>query len=276
MQIKRQLLRDFDHFARRMRLQYIFHGENTKPHPFHVKSTWKPPVQPSVVLESYLEEVKIQLAELELKIPKDNLNPAEREALKALKRDTNINLKKADKGTTTVVLNIEDKIKEGRTQLDNREHYRPLVNPMVEETNLRAQQLISDLYLGNHIDEMTKTWLWQTPQPPRIPIFYTLTKIHKPTPVGRPIISGCDGPTERLSSFVDKLLQPIAQQQKSYLKDTTHFINFLNKTKVPENTILVSMDVTSLYTNIPQEEGINIVCNAYEAHDYCKERSNLS
>jgi len=50
--------------------------------------------------------------------PKNNLNPAEREALKALKRDTNINLKKADKRTTSVVLNI-DKIKEGQTQLDN-------------------------------------------------------------------------------------------------------------------------------------------------------------
>ena len=55
-------------------------------------------------------------------------------------------------------------------------------------------------------------------------------------------------------SFVDKLLQPMAQQQKSYLKDTTHFINFLEKTKVPENTIFVSMDVMSLCTNIPQEE----------------------
>ena len=29
-----------------------------------------------------------------------------------------------------------------------------------------------------------------TPNSPRIPIFYTLTKIYKPTPVGRPIISG--------------------------------------------------------------------------------------
>ena len=156
MQTKKQLLRDVDHFARRMCLQYIFHGENTNPHPFHVKSTWKPQVQPSVALESYLEEVKIKLAELELKNPKDNLNPAERETLNTLKRDTNINLKKADKGTTSVVLNIEDKIKEGQIQLNYREHYRPLVNPMVEETNLRVQQLISGLYLGNHIDEMTK------------------------------------------------------------------------------------------------------------------------
>ena len=30
------------------------------------------------------------------------------------------------------------------------------------------------------------------------------------------------------------------------------------------NAFLVSMDVSSLYTNIPQEDGITIVCNAYE------------
>ena len=93
--------------------------------------------------------------------------------------------------------------------------------------------------------------------------FYTLTKIHKPIPVGRPIISGCEGPTERISSFVDNLPQPIAKAQKSYLKDTTHFINFKENTKVTENTVLVSMDVTSLYTNIPQEEEMKL-CIAYE------------
>ena len=80
----------------------------------------------------------------------------------------------------------------------------------------------------------------------------------------RPIILGCDGPTERISSFKDNILQPIAKTQKSYLKDTTNFINFIERTKVPENTILVSMDVTSLYTNIPQEEGIDTVCEADE------------
>ena len=43
-QIRKQLLRDYDNFARRMRLRYIFHGQDKEPHPFHVKSTWKPPV----------------------------------------------------------------------------------------------------------------------------------------------------------------------------------------------------------------------------------------
>jgi len=111
---------------------------------------------------------------------------------------------------------------------------------------------------------MTAKWLFLTPDPPRIPVFYTLTKIHKPTPVGRPIISGCDGPTERISVFADHLIQPIAQKQASYLKDVTDFLNLIEKTKLLKNTILVSIDVTSLYTNIPQEEGITTVSEAYE------------
>ena len=134
---------------------------------------------------------------------------------------------------------------------------------MVKDTSLRVLLLVNELYQQNYIDDMTKKWLCLTPNPPRGLVFYTLTKIHKPTPVGRPIISGCDGPTT--TSFVDRLLQPIAQKQKSYLKDTTDFINLIETTRVPKNAILVSMDVTSLYTNIPQEEGVETVCKTYDS-----------
>ena len=141
-----------------MRLRYIFHGQDKEPHPFHVKSTWKPPVQPSVALESYLEEVRTQLAEVKLTKPKNNLPPEEREALKALKNNNEINLKKADKGTTTVVLSKQDKINEGQIQLNNKDHYMPLEQPMVGETNRKVTQLIiyNELYRRNHIDEMIK------------------------------------------------------------------------------------------------------------------------
>ena len=47
------------------------------------------------------------------------------------------------------------------------------------------------------------------------------------------------------------------------LQDTTDFLKLKEKTKIVKE-MLVAMDVTSLYTNIPQKEGINIVCNAYE------------
>ena len=122
---------------------------------------------------------------------------------------------------------------------------------MVTETSQKVKELIKALYHCNYIDEMTEKWLYITPNRPRIPVFYTLTKIPKPNPVGRPIISGCDNPSERISSFVDYFLQPIAKVQESYLKDTTDFLNFIEKTKVAKDTILVSMDVRSLYANIP-------------------------
>ena len=208
--------------------------------------------------------MRFALATINIEKPKDNLLHGERCVLKELSRDENIILKKADKGTTTVIMNIEHKIYEGQILLDVINNYRPLGKPMVDTTAKNVQRMIKSLLQEGHIGDMTVKWLSLTPNPPRIPVFYTLTKIHKPTPVGRPIISGCDGPTERISAFVDHLLQPIAQIQPSYLKDTTDFINFVEKTKLPSKAILVSMDVTSLYTNIPQEQGINTVCEAYE------------
>ena len=62
-------------------------------------------------------------------------------------------------------------------------------------------------------------------------IFYKLTKIHVPILVGRSKISGCEGPTERISSFVETLPQPMVQLQQSYMKDATAFHQFHRKNK---------------------------------------------
>ena len=69
-QIRQQLLRDFEQFAGRMRLQYMHYGAEKKQHPFFVKSIWNRPVQQAVSLETHLEEVKISLAEINVTKPK--------------------------------------------------------------------------------------------------------------------------------------------------------------------------------------------------------------
>lgn len=178
--LRTQLLQDFKDFARRMRLQFIYHGEDNNIHPFYVKSNWEPPVQRSVALESYLEEVKIQLAHIPITKPKHNLPLQERKAITELKNSSEINIKKADKGTSTVIMQKKEKAKEGQVLPDDRNNYTPLAEPMVQETSQKVKKIIEDLYQGNFIDEMTLKWLSQTPNPPRVPVFYTLTKIHKP------------------------------------------------------------------------------------------------
>ena len=103
--ITRQILQDYKAFVRRMRLKYLFHGENKSIHPFYVKSNSELPVQPLVTLEHYLEEVKLQNAEIKITRPKHNLSSKERKALNALKQNKDLNFQKVDKGTTHVVMN---------------------------------------------------------------------------------------------------------------------------------------------------------------------------
>ena len=66
---------------------------------------------------------------------RNNLPHRESQAIKELEQNTNINIKKADKGTTTVIMNKEDKIRKGQVLLDKRENYESLVLPMVTETS---------------------------------------------------------------------------------------------------------------------------------------------
>ena len=48
----------------------------------------------------------------------------------------------------------------------------------------------------------------------------------------------------------------------SYIKDTTDFINKTKDLDLPDDSILVTMDVSALYTNIPNDEGIEAVKNS--------------
>ena len=76
----------------------------------HVKSNWQPPPHPSVALETYLEETKLEIASTVFYPQLDNISAGERAAINALKENSGLNLKKADKGTTLVILNTTQKI----------------------------------------------------------------------------------------------------------------------------------------------------------------------
>ena len=80
----------------------------------------------------------------------------------------------------------------------------------------------------------------------------------------RPIVSSCESPTENISQFLDYWLQPIMRNLPSYLKDTSQLINELRMLSVEPNTILVTIDVKSLYTCIPHLEGIQACTEALQ------------
>lgn len=80
---------------------------------------------------------------------------------------------------------------------------------------------------------------------------------------GRPIVSNNHIPTEKLSKFVDHHLKRIPATLPSHVQDTLHFlraISDLNSTNTfDSNAILTTVDVTLLYANIPQCDGIDLL-----------------
>ena len=62
-------------------------------------------------------------------------------------------------------------------------------------------------------------------------------------------------PTHRLSKFLDIILRPLTDKVKSYVRDDMDFLKHLPE-KVNFDSEFITLDVTSLYTNITHERGI--------------------
>ena len=88
---------------------------------------------------------------------------------------------------------------------------------------------------------------------PHTPSLYFLPKVHKPNNSGRLIVTSFSSSTERVSVYINAHLQPIVKSSPPYIKDTNYFLQIILSLPMPlsPNTIMATVDVTSLYTNIP-------------------------
>jgi hypothetical protein len=99
-----------------------------EPNPFHIKSTWEPKPGKCPVLETYIEAVELDIENL-IKSPPttyDNLNKEERRSIQELKNREDTVIKKADKGSTVVVMNKEDYIADANRHLSNQLFYKKI------------------------------------------------------------------------------------------------------------------------------------------------------
>ena len=99
--------------------------------------------------------------------------------------------------------------------------------------------------------------------------FYLLPKAHKSDwsfpamPKGRPIVSDTGSISRYCACLIEFFLAPLAQRTRSYIRDSVHLISLLDPIRVTSRTILFTMDIASLYTNIPLEDGISAVSKAF-------------
>ena len=272
-----QLDEDLDQFARRLRLKDFFYNRGKKnleeagltdsdtdtneevtPIPkFRKKSSWKPPKSKNDNLESFINYVRSDIKSCITNTRNYNLSKSESIALKALKDQEDIVIKPADKGGAVVVMDKTDYIAEGNRQLSNSIFYKQLTTDPTLNTIRRINTILQEMFDKKHIDNDTFDYLRPLENEAKAGRFYMLPKIHKTGNPGRPIVSANSHPTEKISEFVDHHLRPHVKELPSFIQDTTDYLKKMESLNpLPSNTILASMDVSSLYTNIPQDEGI--------------------
>ena len=203
-----------------------------------------------------------------------NLSKEEINALKSLRENKDIIIKPADKGSCTVVMNKTDYIAEGHRQLSNKRHYKKLDGPIYPKISEKISDILKELYLEGFIDKRQLEYL-DVPNNPRERKFYLLPKIHKEKskwtgngriPPGRPIVSDCDSDTYKIAEYIDHFLAPLAKSHDSYIKDTPDFLHKLSKVKTDPNSLLISLDIESLYTNIDNKDGIQAVKDLFRSN----------
>ena len=171
----------------------------------------------------------------------------------------------SNKGGGAVILDVEDYVKEAERQLNIKENYRKIIYEPTTANNETIHKVISRFQKENlpskNISEGVKT------ENPKTPHFYLKPKVHKKSNPGRPVISSKNFHTSKISEYANYHLQPIVKDIPSYVQDTTDFLRKINQIDfVPDNSYLLSLDVKSLSTNIPNAEGIRSVKTPLEKY----------
>lgn len=276
-----KLQEDIEEFCWRLRLKFYWHNnpdsdENATDilhpslHKFKPPSNFDPKLNsqtrlpPSHPLEQYISQLIQRTSTasfLNSLTPRDNLSAPERHALRTLKSDMSVKIMPADKGSTVVIMNSSDYEQEGMRQLSDTRFYEMVSSDPTQELAADLRRYIRSHGISEGLSSSDIEHL--VPNNPQCPDFYLLPKIHKPyslpdrPPPCRPIVASFGCVTERVSAFVDSHLQPIVQIQPSFIKDTEHFLSILRDINVPADVILATIDVNSLYTEIPHEEGLH-------------------
>ena len=155
------------------------------------------------------------------------------------------------------MLSKEDYMKEAKRQLNESVYYQKLPVDPTSQYMTEVKQCVDSMYMYRRelINKKVKNFL--VPHHPREARFYLVPKTQNPGNPGRPIVASNGALTENISRFSDFFLQPSVTQIPSHIRDTTDFINKLRRLPpLPPGCLLVTLDISALYTNIPHEEGI--------------------
>lgn len=252
--------RSLSRFERDINLRIFFSGDENDtsydPKALRGKSSWRAPIPPREIdnricrFQKGIEEIFTRRKTM------SNLSSLQRQLLQDLKKNENIVILSADKGLGPVGVTMKRYVEWGLKHLTDSSTYTMIAEDAAnaESENLyhtifkwtcdNRKALSSDelKYIRENVEKARKD---------PYGYFYLLAKLHK-TPIStRPVCSDCASLPHSVGKWVDRQLQPIVKQQKTYFQNSFELKRLLNNMELlPPNACLFTYDAISMYTNI--------------------------
>ena len=125
---------------------------------------------------------------------------------------------------------------------------------LIKTKTLKQLKVLKD---NEFIDN--KLYYYLKPADSPAPRFYGQPKIHKPGFPIRLIVSYSGSPLYNLNKYIANILKAYVRDENNSAKNSTTFSNYIRNVPIEDDEIMVSFDVTSLYTNIPIIDTLNII-----------------
>lgn len=253
-------------FYRSIKLKYFYKKDNTQVYTppgdyartLRTKSLFCPPVT-NAAITTFCNLVDGEIEGILTEQNSAHYGNEERKTLAQLGKNKDIIWKPADKGGGIVLLNRAQYISEVQSQLSDEVCYMRLDRNPTANFKHEIDTFLQDACQQGNISQTELKFLKN--DHPTTPVMYALPKVHKTltNPPGRPIVACSDSLMEPMSLYIDRILRPLVETLPSYLRDTGDFIEQLSQTHIDNaehDILLTTMDVVSLYTNIPHDKGI--------------------
>ena len=177
-----------------------------------------------------------------------------RDAAKSLRERQGITVRRADKAAAFVLINTEEYHSKIDDILSDTSKFARVARNPTDAIRSQTAELIC------RINSRNKRVVLPPVQGDYSPGYiYGNVKTHKPGNPLRPIISQCPTPTYTVAKALDKLLQPFVPSEHCF-KSSAAFIQHINGLR-PAG-IMSSMDVESLFTNVPVDTTIDMILEA--------------
>ena len=195
-----------------------------------------------------------------------NLSKEEFTALQNLSKNKDLIIQKSDKGNSVVIVQRQDYLEKMSDILSDQKKFSKVSLKDDTISNFAINQ-------EKHVDKVLKKFVESKcmigktrkslkPVGTRPGIMYGSCKVHKASvgncPPFRPILSALNTPTYKLAKFLVPILKPLRTHEFT-VKDSFHFAEEIVDQQ--HGLFMGSLDIDSLFTNIPLEETIQICTN---------------